>query len=164
MAAGLTIDPDNLPEFEERLNDNCTLDEKQLTKKVRIDIKLPFENVTYKLLDEIALMEPFGKGNEKVLFVEKDLKVTRATVFGKKQNVLKLNLTNATGYRFTGVYFGDIIRFFEDVKARFGETELDKMMKGLPNSVLISATYVPEKKEFNGMLSIEAKLSDYMFF
>jgi single-stranded-DNA-specific exonuclease len=164
MAAGLTIDPEKLPELQQRLNDNCTLDEKQLAKKVRIDMKLPFEKVTYKLLDEIALMEPFGKGNEKVLFAEKDLKVIRGSVIGKRQNMLKLNLINVGGCRFTALYFGDIIRFFEDVKRRFGENELDKMMKGMPNSVVLSATYVPEREEYNGMMSIRAKLVDYMFF
>ncbi|MBO7336920.1 MAG: single-stranded-DNA-specific exonuclease RecJ, partial [Lachnospiraceae bacterium] len=107
---------------------------------------------------------PFGKGNEKVLFAEKDLKVIRGSVIGNRQNMIKLNLINSGGHKFTALYFGDIIRFFEDLKRRFGENELDNMMKGMPNSVVLSATYVPEREEYNGMMSIRAKLVDYMFF
>ncbi len=162
MAAGLSLEADDLPAFQERINENCTLTADQLKKKVRIDMKLPFGQVDNNLIEEIQRFEPFGKGNEKILFAEKDLRVLKASVIGKTGNLLKLNLINTEGFRFPGLYFGDIPDFFDRLTKRFGKDEVDKMLKGLTNNVVFSATYTPEKNEYNGIVTLQAKIGEFL--
>lgn len=164
MAAGLSIEPEMFEEFQDRINRNCTLSSEDMVRKVRIDMKLPFQEVTYELVDELAMLEPFGKGNEKVLFAEKDLKIARAAVFGKTKNILKLNLINSSGFRFEGLYFGDIPALLNELKNEFGETEVEKMFKGIPNNIFISATYYPDRNDYNGIVTLQAKIQDIMVF
>ncbi|MCR5585423.1 MAG: single-stranded-DNA-specific exonuclease RecJ [Lachnospiraceae bacterium] len=162
MAAGLSMEKNKLAEFQRRINENCKLSEDELARKVKIDLKLPFEKVSMELLDELHALEPFGKGNEKALFAEKDLRVERATVMGKNRNVLRLNLVNSTGYRVSAVYFGDIQGFFDRISVVYGKEECDKMLRGMGNNVRISATYVPDKNEYNGIVTIQAKIQDIL--
>ncbi len=162
MAAGLSMEKDRLAEFQRRINENCTLSGEDFYKKVRIDLKLPFENVTTELIDELRRLEPFGKGNERALFAEKDLRVDKAAVIGKNRSVLRLNLTNATGCRINAIYFGDIPAFIDKVNATFGYEECDKMFKGYGNNVKISSTYIPDINEYNGIVTLQAKLQDIM--
>lgn len=68
MAAGLSLDKENVEKFKRRLNDQCTLSEEELTEKVVIDMELPFAAITEHFIEELEYMEPFGKGNTKPVF------------------------------------------------------------------------------------------------
>ncbi len=162
MAAGLSMDRNKLPEFRKRINENCTLTEKELMRKVKIDLKLPFEYVNTRLLDELKMLEPFGKGNEKAVFAEKDLKIERASVLGKNRNVLRLNMVNGSGFRISGVYFGDIPGFIEKISTVYGKEECDKMFRGQTDKVVISATYIPDENEYNGIVTIQARIQNIL--
>ncbi|MCR5822918.1 MAG: single-stranded-DNA-specific exonuclease RecJ [Lachnospiraceae bacterium] len=162
MAAGLSMEREKLAEFQRRINENCSLTEEDLVKKVRIDTKLSFEAVTTDLVDELERLEPFGKGNEKPVFAEKDVRVERAMILGQKKNVLKMNLVNSTGFRMSGVYFGDIAGFTEKIAGAFGREEVDRMFKGMPNNVKFSATYVPDRNEYNGIVTLQAKIQEIL--
>ena len=61
MAAGLSLDKENVEKFKRRLNDQCTLSEEELTEKVVIDMELPFAAITEHFIEELEYMEPFGK-------------------------------------------------------------------------------------------------------
>ena len=65
--------------------------------KVSIDMQLPLAYVTEELIEELELLEPFGKGNTKPLFAEKNLKVQNLRVIGKNQNVLKFQVLDRNG-------------------------------------------------------------------
>ncbi|MBQ7637115.1 MAG: single-stranded-DNA-specific exonuclease RecJ [Lachnospiraceae bacterium] len=162
MAAGLSMDRNKLPEFRKRINENCTLTEKELMRKVKIDLKLPFEYVNTRLLDELKMLEPFGKGNEKAVFAEKDLKIERASILGKNRNVLRLNMVNTSGFRISGVYFGDIPGFIEKISTVYGKEECDKMFRGQTDKVVISATYIPDENEYNGIVTIQARIQNIL--
>ena len=165
MAAGLSIERARVAEMSERLNKNCTLTEEELKKHVKIDVKLPFEYVSERLVTELEMLSPFGKGNEKPLFAEKNLRVDKAFLIGKtERKFLKFNFVNATGYRFTGIYFGDPGSIKEMIAENFGENEWNNCLSGKPNKVVISATYFPEKNEYNGFTSLQAKIEDMYVF
>ena len=73
MAAGLSIKEENVEEFRRRLNENCTLTEKDLAPKILIDVPMPVSYINKELVEEISLLEPFGKGNTKPIFAQKGL-------------------------------------------------------------------------------------------
>ena len=160
-AAGLSLPRENVELFRKRLVEQCRLTEEELTEKISIDIVLPFGLVTEQVIDELSLLEPFGTGNEKPLFAERNLKVKKAMVLGKNANVLKLFVENEYGRQFETMYFGDIVAFDESVTAAFGKSELDKMYQGRENKVCFSMIYYPDKNEFRGNVTLQAVMRDY---
>lgn len=143
MAAGMSIPSENIDKFREKLNEVTTLSDEDIIPKVSIDMPLPINKINYKLIDEIALLEPYGKGNPKPNFAVKGLMVKAARILGKNNNVLKLNLTD--GYlNIDGIYFGDIEVALEIIKNKFGEYEYNKMLNGQTNMVKIDIVYFPD--------------------
>ena len=86
MAAGLSIKEENVEEFRRRLNENCTLTEKDLAPKILIDVPMPVSYINKELVEEISLLEPFGKGNTKPIFAQKGLRVLSSRILGKNRN------------------------------------------------------------------------------
>ena len=99
MAAGFSLPLEHVEEFRRRLNENAKLTPEDFIPKVWIDIALPFEYVDEALIEELERLEPFGQGNEKPQFAQKDLAVRSARVMGKNRNVVKLMLVNERGRR-----------------------------------------------------------------
>lgn len=160
-AAGLSLPKENVDVFRERLLERCKLTQEELTEKISIDVVLPFGLVTERVIEELALLEPFGTGNEKPLFAERNLKVNKAMVLGKNANVLKLFVENEYGRQFETMYFGDIEEFHASVEAAFGKEALDRMYQGRENNVRFSMIYYPDKNEFRGNVTLQAVMRDY---
>lgn len=156
MAAGMSLSRESVDAFRTRLNEQCTLTEDDLCEKVSIDVVLPFGLVNEVMISELKLLEPFGKGNAKPMFAERNVHVLRAFIMGKNSNVLRLQLENEYGRQFEAVYFGDIIGWEESVVAAFGEEQKQRMYQGRENKVRFSMIYYPERKEYRGEVSLQA--------
>lgn len=89
MAAGLSMEMENVDEFRRRLNENCTLQEEDLATVVRIDVPMPISYVTENLVEELKMLEPFGKANEKPVFAQKHVYFEHPRLFGPKHNLLR---------------------------------------------------------------------------
>ena len=107
LAAGLSLEEENVDRFRETINELAALSEEDLLPKVSIDMQLPLAYVTESLVSELELLEPFGKGNTKPLFAEKNLKVLSPRIIGKNQNVLKFRVQDRQGNQMEAIYFGD---------------------------------------------------------
>ncbi len=160
-AAGLSLPKENVELFRERLIGNCRLTEADLTEKVSIDVILPFGLVTEQVIEELGMLEPFGVGNEKTLFAERNVKLNRARILGKNANVLKLEAENEYGKQFEVMYFGDIEEFEQDVEEHFGTEELNKLFQGRTNNIRIHMIYYPEKNEFRDKVTLQAVMQYY---
>ena len=113
MAAGLSLPEANVEIFREKINACCGLTEEDFIPKIKIDIPMPVDYPDISLVNELSLLEPFGKANVKPQFADKNLGVDRAVVVGKNQNVLKLTLKTERGKSISAVYFGDVEEFRE---------------------------------------------------
>ena len=162
-AAGMSLPKENLEEFKQRLVENCGLTEEDLTEKVSIDVILPFGLVTEQVISELKLLEPFGVGNEKPLFAERNCKLLQARILGKNANVLKLSAENEYGKQFDVMYFGDIPAFEQDLAANFGKDALDKLFQGRENNIRMNMIYYPETNEFREKVTLQAILQYYKF-
>lgn len=162
-AAGLSLPKENVEAFRQKLLSNCTLTEEQLCEKIAIDVVLPFGLVTEQVVEELKWLEPFGMGNEKPVFAERNLRVLQARILGKNANVLKLKLQNEYGKQFDTVFFGDISGFENELCRCYGAAELDKMYQGRENRVCFSMLYYPECNEFRGTITLQAVMQDYRF-
>lgn len=145
MAAGLSMEEKNVEEFRRRLNENCTLTEEDLRPKVIIDVPMPVSYITRELIEQISLLEPFGKGNTKPVFAQKGLRVLESRVFGKNRNVAKVKLMDPSGTVMDGVYFGEVEEFVRFIDGKDS----------------ISVTYYPEINIFRGRESIQIVIQNY---
>ena len=145
MAAGMSLPKENLSTLRKQLNENCTLTEEDLTEKVSIDIAMPVQYVSEAFVEELKVLEPFGNGNSKPLFAERDFHVLQSQLLGKNKNTVKIYGTNGTGGRMEGLYFGDAEAFLEYLKQK--DT--------------ISITYYPSVNEFRGKKTLQIIIQDY---
>ncbi len=139
MAAGLSIRPERIEELRRRLNENCTLKPEDMIPKYVIDVPMPIGYVTEALVEQMGLLEPFGKGNAKPLFAQKNLQVSGFSIFGKNRNVARMTLTEETGKSQEAVYFGD----------------METITQVLAEKTLISVLYYPQIREYQGRRSIQ---------
>lgn len=161
MAAGLSLDKSNLEDFRNRLNGQTTLTEKDLIPKIYIDIHLPLDYVSFNLVEELKLLEPFGKGNPKPLFGAKGIPVKRAFILGKNGNVLKLLLLTKSGRIIDGLYFGDIEEFEDRLSKKYGMVELDRMYKGIDSEIKLDIVYTPSVNEYMGNKNLQVIIHNY---
>ena len=160
MAAGFSIEPDKLDILRERLNATHGLSDEDLIPVVMIDVAMPFDYISPKLVNELDLLEPFGTGNPKPVFAQANLRVKRAKLIGEENQYIKLWLMNEAGRTIEAIDF-DSKSFIDSIKMWFTDEECDKMIKGLPNKVMLDITYYPEINEYNGMTSVQLKLTRY---
>ena len=149
LAAGFSLEPEKVDTLRLQLNSCTVLTEEDLIAKVYIDAHIPIDTINIQLADELKLLEPYGKGNLKPLFADKNISVSRASVLGVNKNVLKLRLLSNNRY-IDCIYFGDIQDFDYYIKCKFGEQELNKMYLGQTNSVKLDMTFHIDVNEYNG--------------
>lgn len=147
MAAGLSLEEENVERFRRKLNEQSGLTEEDLVEKVTIDVPMPIHYIRKDLVQELSLLEPFGKGNEKPLFAQKNLWISQMRVFGKNRNVVKMRLTDENGYPMDGVYFGNGGEFAEEGRGKRK----------------ISIVYYPDINMYQGRESLQVIIRHYQF-
>ena len=145
LAAGLSLEEENVQRFRETINALCDLTEEELREKVSIDMQLPFPYITERLVQELEILEPFGKGNPKPLFAGKDLRVISPRIFGKNRNVLKCRLEDPQGNQMEAVYFGDV----------------EACLKAMEQKKVMAFTYYPSVNEYMGRRNIQVTIVNY---
>ena len=163
MAAGLSMEEDKIEEFRSRLNENTSLEEKDFVDKVSIDVAVPFSYLSEDFVEELTILEPFGKGNEKPLFAQKELYVTSLRVLGTTGRCIRLYLQDVSGYGMEALYFGESGEFLKEIEDRYGKEELDRLKNGLPSCVRMHITYYPQINEWRGNRTIQVVIKNYRF-
>ena len=158
LAAGLSLPPENLEPFRKAINENTTMTEEDMVEKVGIDIDLPLEYVSENLVNELSLLEPFGKGNEKPVFADKNMAIVQARRIGKEKNMLKLTLEKESGVRMEAMYFKDADSLLELIAEKYGEPAVNNMLNGRKNPVRIMAIYYPSVNEYMGRRTLQVVL------
>lgn len=161
MAAGLSLPEANVEIFREKINACCGLTEEDFIPKIKIDIPMPVDYPDIPLVNELSLLEPFGKANVKPQFADKNLGVDRAVVVGKNQNVLKLTLRTEHGCVISAVYFGDVDAFREYYSKKYGENEVNQAFLGRKNEIRMSVVYYPEINRYQGNESVQIVIKNY---
>ena len=139
MAAGLSIHREDVDELRRRLNGQCTLTEQDMIPKTVIDVPMPISYVTEELIHQMSLLEPFGKGNAKPLFAERDIRVRDYRILGKNKNVVRMDLETSDGCCRPGICFTDV------------EKVTGILAAGRPVSIL----YYPQIHEYRGSRDIQ---------
>lgn len=144
MAAGLSLAISDIDIFRKMLNDNAILTDEDLIPKMWIDVPMPVSYANIRLVNQLKLLEPFGKGNEKPIFADRNLYVKTASVIGKNKNVLRCQLETEDGTYVPAVQFG--INNIDDIP-RAG--------------MRISIIYYPDINTFNGIMSLQIIIKEW---
>lgn len=149
MAAGFSLEEKDVEEFRRRLNDNARerLTEEDFIPKVWIDVAMPFQYITEPLINELELLEPYGQGNEKPQFAQKDLLIRSACVMGRNRNVVRVSLADGQGTSMDGIIF----------------TEGDLFMEEKGERRVMDAIYYPSVNEYNGNRSLQIVIKYWKF-
>ena len=150
LAAGLSLEKENIAEFRRRLNENCTLTEEEMKEKVTIDMEMPFLCVTEELVKELELLEPFGKGNTKPIFAARGVTLLGARILGKNRNVLKIKAQDANGSVIEAMLFQNVEGFLKNMEETYGRMEVDALLQGRGGHIKIAVTYYPDINEYMG--------------
>ncbi len=161
MAAGFSLLKENLEILRNMLNENTALTDEMLIPKVTIDIHLPLGYINEGLIKELNLLEPFGKGNEKPLFAEKNVKIKSAFIIGKNASGVRLRIENQYNKTLDAIYFGDVVQFFQYIADTYGSEEAEKLKTGRGINALMSFTYYPKINEYNGFKTIQLMIQNY---
>lgn len=160
MAAGLSIDKDRIDIFREYLNSSDGITEDMLVEKVWIDVALPFEYLSFDFIEQLDILEPFGRANERPVFAEK-CRINRIRVFGKNRNVISLSVRNDAGTTIDATCFEEEEVFMSYLENKFSKTDVDNALNGRENNIRLSIIYYPEINEYRGFKNIRVVIKRY---
>lgn len=174
MAAGLSLPREHVELFRQRLNENTVLTQEDLQGKIVIDVPMPLDYISKPLIEEMNLLEPFGKSNEKPVFADKGIHILSLQILGKNKNVCRMQVQSQGGTRMNAVYFGDTEAFLDFLRKKFGNTALEQTMTGcretgpmavetgnFHNGITVSFIYYPEINVYNGRESLQIIVKNY---
>ena len=161
MAAGVSMEEERIDVFRHMLNENVGLTEADMTEKVSIDMQLPLGYVSETLVEELELLEPFGKGNTKPVFVEKEIELLKGEILGKNQNVMKMQVRDLYGTTMEAMYFGDVELFLTHLKEKYGAESVECMLRGFQTGMKQAFTYYPIINEYMGRKTLQIVIQNY---
>ncbi len=149
MAAGLSLEEENVVLLEERLNESAGLTAEDLTPKLYLDAVLPFSGISENLMEELNLLEPFGNGNPKPVFASSGVRLKGMRRIGKDGSSLRLQLTDTAGTSVTGLYFLDADGFEAYLAETFGTQAVQELYRGR-SEVRLTLAFSPSVDVFRG--------------
>lgn len=164
MAAGLSLPEENLQAFIRKINEDTGLTREDFKPVVRIDAVVPIEMLSEQSIEELDMLEPFGKGNTRPLFAEQHFTVFSMQRLGRSKNVLKLRIRNRTGYEMDAMYFGDIEEMETYIRIHYGHMAPEMLYRGQAdpeNPVDLGFVYYPDINEYRGSRTIQIVIRHY---
>lgn len=161
MAAGVSMPEENVEAFRTYLNAHCGLTNADLVEIIHIDVPMPMSYVTPELVRQLSLLEPFGNGNPKPVFAQKNVRVCRGRILGKNRNVGKYRVADENGREYDMMYFGDLEQWHAFLTEHFGQEETDRLYGGGSARIVISVIYYPDINVYRGVESLQMVMQDY---
>ncbi|MCM1104188.1 MAG: single-stranded-DNA-specific exonuclease RecJ [Clostridium sp.] len=161
MAAGLSLPKENVEPFRRRINELSTLTEEDFVQKIHIDMPMPLSYVTKELTEQLKLLEPFGTGNPKPLFAQKNLTFLSAKPVGKNDRVMRFGVLDEQNKRFAMTLFSAHEPFDAYIRENFGDGALSSLYEARGNGVSLSVVYYPEIHEYGGRSEVQFVIVDY---
>ena len=145
MAAGFSLKEENVGEFRRRLNEQSTLTKEDFIPKIWIDVAMPLEYISEALVNELKSLEPFGQGNEKPQFAQKNLRIRSLRALGRNNNAVRMTVVTEQGRPMEAMVF----------------TEADKFVEEAKNSRSMDVIYYPDINEYNGNRTLQIVVRAY---
>ncbi|OHA86120.1 MAG: single-stranded-DNA-specific exonuclease RecJ [Candidatus Zambryskibacteria bacterium RIFCSPLOWO2_01_FULL_35_19] len=144
MSGGFEVDFEKIHTLEDALVEACTYVIKK-EEEIEVDAELNLKDISEKSVAEINGLAPFGIGNEKPIFIFKDIIPEKINRFGKAKEHLSINFVDGTN-KVRG------ISFFASPD-QFG----DFLKEGIKTNLVANI----EKSFFNGSSEIRLRIVDF---
>jgi len=162
MAAGFSVEEKNIDLLRTALNERTSLSGSDLIPKVTIDVPMPIDYLYEDLIRQLELLEPFGKGNEKPVFADRNLEIESLKVFGREGRVIRMKLKSGQGTRMDAVYFGDVDVLKETLEEKYGRMAAEDTVSGrCVHHVSLHFLYYPEIDTYYAQPRIQLKISGF---
>lgn len=162
MAAGFSLDEENIPLLREKLNGDCNLKDEDFTSVYHINKILDFDEISLNLEKEISWFAPFGKENPKPLFASQNILIQRLFLMGKNKDMLKFTLKDEkNGNLMTGISFDGYNSFVDMLKELYNEEICGKMLSDGKINERIDLVYTVEKNTYQGNSSVQLMIKDF---
>lgn len=145
MAAGFSLKEEDVDEFRRRLNEQSTLTKDDFVPKIWIDVPMPLEYISESLVNELKGLEPFGQGNEKPQFAQKNLRIRSVRAVGRNNNAVRMTVVTEQGRAMEAMVFTEADQFVEAAKA----------------SRTIDVIYYPDINDYNGNRTLQIVVRAY---
>ncbi|MBQ9135106.1 MAG: single-stranded-DNA-specific exonuclease RecJ [Lachnospiraceae bacterium] len=161
MAAGLSMEEENVPILRRRLNAECSLTEEDFIPKIHIDVPMPLAYADRKLAEELSILEPFGMANPKPLFACKNVSFLSGKKLGTKGNFAKYRVLHE-GREYEIVYFGGLDKFHAFLEEKFGVGAAEKLYQyGSRCGYELSITYQLGLNTYMGRTEVQVVMQNY---
>ena len=124
MAAGMSIEKKNLNEFFDKLRISISEYSVPKYKTYAVDMIMKFSQLNISLANSLKSFEPYGKGNEKMIFSSLKVSISDIKIIGKNSNVLKMKIKQSEIQR-------EFICF----------SDIDSIIKKIGDKVKVTADY-----------------------
>lgn len=161
LAAGVSMPEENVETFRQFLNAHSGLVPADFEEKVTIDVPMPMGYVTKELIQQLSFLEPFGNGNPKPVFAQKNIWFRRGRLLGKHANVGKYQVRDENGADFDLIYFGDLERWHAFLDETFGVESREALYRGETQEIRLHILYYPSLNQYQGREEIQMVMQDY---
>ncbi len=127
LAAGLSMEEEEIESLRKALNADCNLTEEDFLPKIHIDVPMPLSYADEKLARELELLEPYGMGNPKPLFAQKNLIFKAGYKMGVNKNFARYRVQTPEGREEWLLFFGDPDRFAVCLDEKYGAGSADAL-------------------------------------
>jgi single-stranded-DNA-specific exonuclease len=163
MAAGLSLAEENIEVLRDRLNENCTLSGDDFEPVLHIDMVMPLKYADMELVREFEKLEPFGNGNSKPIFAQRDVVLLSGRIMGKNKNCGKYKITDDSGKVYEMVYFGDMDKWHLALSEKYGQAAVDELYDwNADGNMKIHVAYYPDINSYQGRDSLQFVMNDYL--
>ena len=165
MAAGLSMPAEHLDELRRRLNEEAGLSQEDLTPQIHLDVPMPLSYLTEDLIRQIRLLEPYGTGNPKPLFAEKNLRIRQISRIGANKQYLKFSVLfpgrDGQMHTMDALCFSDAKELETYVRKKCGNDAWDQAEHGEGDGIFLDLCYEPQINEYRGRISLQILIRDY---
>ena len=163
MAAGLSLPEENIEVLRDRLNENCHLEGADFEPVLHIDMIMPLKYADMELVREFEKLEPFGNGNSKPVFAQRDVVLLSGRIMGKNRNCGKYKITDESGRIYEMIYFGDMDKWHEALSSKYGAEAVDELYSSnTDGNMKVNVAYYPDINSYQGRESLQFIMNDYL--
>ncbi len=161
MAAGMSLDRENLDEFRKEINKKAELTKEDLTKKYYIDLGLPIDYLNYDLINDLKSLAPHGIGNPKPIFGDKSLKINKLYKIGRNKNIFKMELLSNRGTYIEAIMFNNTEEFENSLVEKYGREKFENLLSAANDDIMIDIIYSPGINEFRGRTNLQLIIENF---
>lgn len=160
MAAGLSMREEDVEELRRELNARCGLEPEDFVPKVHIDVPMPMDYGGEDVADQLELLEPFGVGNPKPLFAQKELLFLSGYKMGANKSCARYKVRTPGGAERQIVFFGDLEAFGGFLDEKFGPGSQEALYGGR-GAFPVSVAYQLGKNTYRGRTELQYVMRHY---